>query len=467
MSAPQIIKAMSRVCARTLRSDYAWLFLVAMSGSFPKSDDVLELVGRFSVSGEDQSFIAALEGSLSLVSNSRFTEVEIELVENTTVVDVNFTAQNGLNTGVQRVIRQTLMRWDEKYEHTLLVWTYDGQAMRPLTDRETQRVRNWDSSMRFELSPAHDNDVKVIAVPWKSRVLIPEVALHKVIPTLSAMTQFSGNTITLIGHDAIPVLSPEDVLPEEAERFAHFLSVVKYSQHVMCVSHSAAEEFSGFVSTLSSQGITGPSVSVVSLPAGKISREEHIHTPLARKRPELPLVLNVGSQEPRKNQTSILVASELLWSKGIEFELIFIGAGSPPLSTSFDVSVESLQKKGRPITVFRHASDSELEEAYEESTMLVFVSLHEGFGLPVAEALAHNTPAVTSNFGSVAEIASEGGCLSVNPRDPEEIAQAMENILLDEKTLNRLHEEISKRPLRTWDDYATELWNNFSERGNL
>lgn len=405
----QLIRDLSQACAQSLRKDFSWLLLVAMSGNFPTADDVQELVGRFSVSGVSGAFLAALEGTLPLVANSRFLNVDLEIIDQTTVVDVNFTAQNGLNTGVQRVIRQTMSRWHDAYEHTLVVWTNNGKALRTLTPREMQRVHAWDSTMRFEISSQEDGGITRIAVPWRSRVIVPEVAIHTVIPAMSALAAYSGNSLALVGHDAIPVLSPEDVLPEESERFAHFLSVVKYAEKVVCVSHSAAKEFAGFGQTLSSQGLKSPEVGVVSLPAGKISREHNVDERLKRKRPELPLILNVGSQEPRKNQTSILVAADLLWREGLEFELIFIGSGSPPLSTSFDLGVESLQRRGHPVTVFRHASDSELSEAYEEATMSVFVSLHEGFGLPVAESLAHETPVVTSDFGSVAEIARDGG----------------------------------------------------------
>lgn len=461
LSTPALIRELAIHCAQTLKNDDAWLLLAGLSASLPNADDVLELVGRFSVRGIEGAFLAVLEGSLPIMANSRFLLSTVEVLSGITVVDVNFSAQNGLNTGVQRVVRQTLMRWQIAHEHVPVVWSLNGQALRRLSDREMERTYAWNSTMRFELTKLADSEIKTVVIPWKSKVIVPEVALHKVIPAMSALAAYSGNDLSIVGHDAIPVLSSEDVLPQESERFAHFLSVVKFAQSVVCVSESAAKEFSGFTQTLSSQGLTGPKVQVVSLPAGRISKEQRVDTRLKRKRPDLPLVVNVGSQEPRKNQTSILVAADTLWRKGLEFELIFIGSGSPPLSTAFDLGVSSLQQQGRPVSVMRQASDSELAEAYDEATLSVFVSLHEGFGLPVAESLAHGAPVLTSNYGSVAEIALAGGCLTVNPRDTDEITAALESMLVDEAVRSRLHSEIAQRPARTWDDYAEELWLAF------
>ena len=69
--------------------------------------------------------------------------------------------------------------------------------------------------------------------------------------------------------------------------------------------------------------------------------------------------------------------------------------------------------------------DDDLWNAYERAAFMIFPSLHEGYGLPIAEALAHGTPVITSDFGSTAEIARDGGCLLVDPRDDEQIVDAM------------------------------------------
>jgi glycosyltransferase involved in cell wall biosynthesis len=85
--------------------------------------------------------------------------------------------------------------------------------------------------------------------------------------------------------------------------------------------------------------------------------------------------------------------------------------------------------------------------------------LHEGYGLPVAESLAYGTPALTTDYGSTAEIAAEGGALTVDPRDDDALVNAMRRLLTDDDLVTELEQAAGARPIRTWDDYARELWD--------
>ena len=108
--------------------------------------------------------------------------------------------------------------------------------------------------------------------------------------------------------------------------------------------------------------------------------------------------------------------------------------------------------------VHQRVSEDELWSLYRLADLTVFVSFLEGYGLPVAESLASGTPVITSNYGSMAEIAAGGGALQVDPRNPEAIASAMHQLLTDERRLDILREESKARRWRTWDDYANEVW---------
>jgi glycosyltransferase involved in cell wall biosynthesis len=83
--------------------------------------------------------------------------------------------------------------------------------------------------------------------------------------------------------------------------------------------------------------------------------------------------------------------------------------------------------------------DDRLVTLYNGASMLVFPSLYEGFGLPVAEALACGTPVITANSSSLPEVAGEAALL-IDPGRTEQIAAAMAHLLTHEDLCERLSE---------------------------
>jgi glycosyltransferase involved in cell wall biosynthesis len=76
----------------------------------------------------------------------------------------------------------------------------------------------------------------------------------------------------------------------------------------------------------------------------------------------------------------------------------------------------------------------------------------------VAESLALGVPVVTSDFGSLDEIARVGGCLQVDPRDDTAIVDAMRRLLTDDALHASLVEDIARQRPKTWRTYADEIW---------
>jgi glycosyltransferase involved in cell wall biosynthesis len=172
-------------------------------------------------------------------------------------------------------------------------------------------------------------------------------------------------------------------------------------------------------------------------------------------------VVSVGSFEPRKNHLALLQASELLWQEGLRFELVLIGGMSWDPEVSHRIA--ELQEQGRPLTVLHRAPQPVVDRAYEQARFSVFASLHEGYGLPIAESLAAGTPVITSDFGSMLEIAQRGGTLTIDPRNDTALLEAMRLLLLDDAKLTQLRAEIRQRPARDWSDYAAQLWQDLVE----
>jgi glycosyltransferase involved in cell wall biosynthesis len=194
--------------------------------------------------------------------------------------------------------------------------------------------------------------------------------------------------------------------------------------------------------------ITAESVTEAQLAANR-SRLEGV--------PGLPIVLSVGSIEPRKNQLMTLRAAEMLWREGLQFQLLFIGWGSWQ-ADGIVAEVQRVSESGRPVRIIRRADEELLWSAYAAARFSVYISIAEGYGLPIGESLAAGTPVITSNYGSMAEVAEHGGAVTVNPRSLTEVSDAMRNLLCDDAELARLTDELGQAEPANWDDYADQTW---------
>lgn len=98
--------------------------------------------------------------------------------------------------------------------------------------------------------------------------------------------------------------------------------------------------------------------------------------------------------------------------------------------------------------------DADLEALYRAATCCVYPSLHEGFGLPVLEAMARDLPLACSNATSLPEVAGEAAEL-FDPRDIDAIARAMARVLQDPAVRSELVARGRERVRRfTWERCA-------------
>jgi glycosyltransferase involved in cell wall biosynthesis len=84
----------------------------------------------------------------------------------------------------------------------------------------------------------------------------------------------------------------------------------------------------------------------------------------------------------------------------------------------------------------------ELAALYRAASLFTTLSWHEGFCLPVVEALTCGAPVLASSFGAIPEILGEGGLL-VDPRQTGEVVEKMQAILVQ----SNLREELRTRSL--------------------
>jgi hypothetical protein len=443
--ASELLPQLVHVAARCERPDARWLLLTALHGRLPGAAEVtslgrrLELLPTWHV--ESSLLDAVLADPTARLGRG------MVLVQDATVVDVDFCARSRTHSGIQRVVRQTVPRWQASHAIRLVAW--DGPGFRDLSPRERARVLQ-HGEPAAHLSNASDDR---LVVPWRTTVVLPDVPRPEGAPELVALSRYSGSTLGLVGYDMIPILSADVRPPGDAVSFAEWLTVVKHAHRLAGISASSTAEFAGFGRALGAQGLSGPLVREI-----RVADETGLAAPRApspnRAR---PVLLCVGSREPHKNQRAALHAAERLWREGVELEVRLLGG--PGFSDAIlRPAVDRLVAAGRPVTDLGQVSDAVLSAEMRDADAVFFASLHEGYGLPVTEALACGTPVITADFGAQAEVARAGGCLLVDPRDDDSIRDGIRRMVTDGALQARLRDEALARPVRTWDQYADELW---------
>jgi len=148
-------------------------------------------------------------------------------------------------------------------------------------------------------------------------------------------------------------------------------------------------------------------------------------------------ILSVGTQEPRKNLTGTLAAYRLLRRRLPDAPpLALVGGAGWGLDEERLVGPEEREHVLR----LGFVPDTDLVGLYAACAAFVYPSHYEGWGLPVAEALALGAPVVTSNVSSLPEVAGDAALL-VDPTQPAEIAAALYSLLTESALAARLRRE--------------------------
>jgi|YelNatPaOPRAMG01_1025707.scaffolds.fasta_scaffold02914_4 glycosyltransferase involved in cell wall biosynthesis len=169
-----------------------------------------------------------------------------------------------------------------------------------------------------------------------------------------------------------------------------------------------------------------------------------------------PYFLYLGGFDPRKNLRNLLLAFKLfLFSTGEDVLLVMAG-DRRGFEGYLDDEVEELGLEGH-VHFTGFVPERDLPALYGGARAFVCVSLYEGFGLPLLEAMACGTPVLASGVSSIPEVVGEAGLL-VDPLDPEEIAAGMRKLWEDAEARAELVSRGKERAASyTWDEAAARI----------
>jgi glycosyltransferase involved in cell wall biosynthesis len=173
-----------------------------------------------------------------------------------------------------------------------------------------------------------------------------------------------------------------------------------------------------------------------------------------------PFVLGVGTLEPRKNWPALIRAWAtirrrttlphrlvLAGGKGWLFEEIFSAAASSGLQED--------------IVFTGYVDDSDLPALYGSADVFGYVSLYEGFGIPVVEAMACGIPVVCTDNSALPEAAGDAAIM-VNAADEDGLADGLQRAIADEGLRNDLRARGLRQAARfSWEASAARLWQAY------
>ncbi len=134
--------------------------------------------------------------------------------------------------------------------------------------------------------------------------------------------------------------------------------------------------------------------------------------------------LAVGSVEPRKNHETLLDAYARYLARSPQRRPLVIAGGHGWKSDAIHRRFDEFAERGAPVRYLGYVPDRELAALYDTSFALLAPSWHEGFGLPLVEAMGAGLPAIVSDCTSLPEVGGEAAWYA-SPSQPELLADRM------------------------------------------
>lgn len=228
--------------------------------------------------------------------------------------------------------------------------------------------------------------------------------------------------IVLTIHDMMPLLFP-DFFPKKSYLMMKFFlpRYLREADAIICPSEQTKKDLHAFFPYVSDKIRVIP----LALPMRKREIQEK----------KEPLILYIGSFEPRKNVHGILHAFAKIKQRGFPHRLLLIGKEEGKNRIPKDLILKlGLQND---VDLLGYLSEEKKRSYLRKADLFLWPSFYEGFGLPLLEAMSAGIPIVTSKGSAIEEVVADAA-ICVDPHDSEAIANASIHILSDQTMSHHL-----------------------------
>ena len=165
-----------------------------------------------------------------------------------------------------------------------------------------------------------------------------------------------------------------------------------------------------------------------------------------------PYFVSIGALHPRKNVARLIKAYSLFRTETRQrVKLIIIGRRAW-YTEEIDQALARTPVRS-DIQILDYIKDDQLIEILSAAQALCYVSLFEGFGLPIVEAMKAGVPVVTSDRSSMSEIAQNAACL-IDPENIQSISKGLHEVLRVDYAADLIERGLLRAQDFNWDEAA-------------
>jgi glycosyltransferase involved in cell wall biosynthesis len=259
----------------------------------------------------------------------------------------------------------------------------------------------------------------------------------EVVSSIGRLDTTVPTAVTL--YDLIPLLHPECYLAQsEAKRFyLRRLQSLKRADLLLAISESSRQEAIKALQILPER-ITAIGAGVEQWFQAVEPSHDTIAALMTRYGLQRPFVLYTGGDDPRKNMEGLVEAFALLPEKLREgYQLAIVCRLQEDSRRRLAAVASNFGLDPHTIVCLGYVPDEDLRLLYGACSLFVFPSLHEGFGLPILEAMVGGAPVIGSNCASIPEIIDREDAL-FDPREPRDIAKRLAAVLANSELRENL-----------------------------
>lgn len=278
-------------------------------------------------------------------------------------------------------------------------------------------------------------------------------------PNYSIPLFYPYQTKTVITiHDMVSFVYPETLPIKTVTHNRYGLPLyINQADRIITESESTKKDIIKFLNYPSSQ----IEITLLGVNQRFYQKVNNINEELLKLNINFPYILCVGTIEPRKNISGVITTYlRLLEHYSFDHRLVIVGAKGWKYSTIFELIDKNPILKER-VYFLGYVPEEDLPVLYQGSSLFVYPSFYEGFGLPPLEAMASGIPVIASKVSSMPEVIGQSGLL-VNPHSIEELSNAMKKVLSDKEIAVSLSTSGNERARKfTWERTARQTLNVF------